>query len=87
MLAPYPVVGAGTVAVCLRAPGAAPMWIRERWLRPNAYPIYGTKGRASLLQCMCYLTVRWGRQPVWFIAMSRINMCTGAVRSYSDTDR
>ena len=87
MLALYPVAGAGAVAVCPRAPGAAPLWIRARWLRPNAYPIYGTKGRTRLLQCMCYFPVRWGRQPVWFIAMSRINMCAGAVRSCSDTGR
>ena len=54
MRALYPVVGAGTVDVCLRAPEAAPLWIRAPWLRPHAFSCIWDQG---LLQCRCYVQV------------------------------
>ena len=57
MRALYPVVGASAVDVCLRAPEAAPLWIRAPCLRPRAFSCIWTKGCACLLQCRCYIQV------------------------------
>ena len=57
MRALYPVVGAGAVDVCLRAPEAAPCGFGRHGCGPMLFPVFGTKGCASLLQCMCYFQV------------------------------
>ena len=57
MRALYPVVGAGAVDVCLRAPKAAPLWIGRHGCGPMPFPVYGAMGCAFLLQCRCYIQV------------------------------
>ena len=46
---------------------------------PMPFPVYGTKGCASLLQYMCYFQVIGIAIRAGF-CLSRINMCADAVR-------
>ena len=57
MRALYPEVGAGAVDVCLRSPEAGPCGFDRHGCGRMPVPVFGTKGCASLLQCMCYFQV------------------------------
>ena len=68
MRALYPVVGAGAVDVCLRAPGAAPLGIRAPCLRPNAFSCIWDQGVREFTAMHVLFPGGWNRHPVWIIA-------------------